>query len=81
MIRMKQSPMPGEGTRVHENRELDWARWVRRAAADRCALRRSAPTWAPALTLFSEQSGGYRKKRNQTSANTGISTGREYLKT
>ena len=48
--------MRREGTHAHENRELDWARWVRRAAADICALRRSAPTWAPAPSLFSEQS-------------------------
>jgi hypothetical protein len=47
--------MPMEGAQVHENRELDWARWVRRAAADICALRRSAPTWALAPSLFSEQ--------------------------
>jgi hypothetical protein len=30
--------MPWEGTQVHENRELDWARWVRRAAAERAHL-------------------------------------------
>ena len=46
--------MPGEGTKVHENREPDWAMWVRRAAADICALRRSAPTLATALSLFSK---------------------------
>jgi len=44
-------------TRAHEDREPDWERWVRRAAADICALRRSAPTWAPAPSLFSEQRG------------------------
>jgi len=42
-------------THTHENRELGRARWVRRAAADICALRRSAPTWVPAHSLFSEQ--------------------------
>ena len=42
-------------THAHENREFDWARWVRRAAADICALRRSAPTWVLAPSLFSEQ--------------------------
>jgi hypothetical protein len=31
--------MPRERTQVHEDRELDWARWVRRAVADICALR------------------------------------------
>jgi hypothetical protein len=47
--------MPRESAQVHENRELGWARWVRRAAADIFSLRRSAPTWAPAPSLFSEQ--------------------------
>jgi hypothetical protein len=47
--------MPREGTQVHENRELGWARWIRRGAADICTLRRSVPTWAPAPGLFSEQ--------------------------
>jgi len=42
-------------THAHEDRELAGARWVRRAAADICARRRSAPTWAPAPSLFSEQ--------------------------
>jgi len=46
--------MRGVRTRVHEDRELAGARWVRRAAADICELRRSAPTWAPAPSLFSK---------------------------
>jgi len=36
-----------ESTQAHEIRELAPATCVRRAAADICALRRSAPTWSP----------------------------------
>ena len=63
--------MPGEGTQAHENRELDWARWVRRAAADICALRRGGQCprrrRGPALHLdanaFSKQKIGSRCRR------------------
>ena len=47
--------MRGARAHAHDNRELAGARWVRRAAADSCALRRSAPTWASAPSLFSER--------------------------
>ena len=49
--------MPGQGTQGHEDRELDWERCVR-GAADICALRRSAPTWGAAPSLFSKQQTG-----------------------
>ena len=47
--------MPEEGTQARECRELARTPWVRCAAADICARRRSAPTWAPAPSLFSKQ--------------------------
>ena len=43
--------MRGVSTHAHENRELGWVRRVRRTAADICALRRRAPTWASAPSL------------------------------
>ena len=39
-------------TQVRENRKLAWSTWVRRAAADACVLRRSAPTWSSAMDLY-----------------------------
>jgi len=51
----RESLMSGVRTQEHEDRQLDGAKWVRRAAADDCALRRSAPASAPAPRLFSEE--------------------------
>ena len=44
--------MRGVRTHAHENRELDWARWVRRAAADICAAAERAHLGPSSQPIF-----------------------------
>lgn len=52
----------GMRTHAHEAGEPAATRWVRLAAADNSALRRSVPAWAPTLRPFQEQGQANRRE-------------------